>query len=294
MIRHDRPLPNPPPRSRWLLWGGSLSVLVLTVSFGCGPNVTHPPPQAYQPATPETLTCIPDLDGTITAAYMQPALGIPENFLVSAAGTQPQVDLVGQVDSAGHRVWDWSASSATDQALQIEATSLSGKPYASSFPSGQFAVPFDAAKTLDAIYVEDSQAISLLGIASSQSTSNPTLLAYQQPVPVYQFPMQVGATWTSVGAVVNGSLQGLPYAGQDTYQVSVDSSGDLELPDLGFQQVLKVSTALTTVPVAGNPVTVRQVSFLFQCFGEVARATSLNNETNPNFTTASEVRRLGL
>ena len=34
-----------------------------------------------------------------------------------------------------------------------------------------------------------------------------------------------------------------------------------------------------------------QISFLFECFGEVARATSQPNETNQDFTTAAEVRR---
>jgi hypothetical protein len=36
------------------------------------------------------------------------------------------------------------------------------------------------------------------------------------------------------------------------------------------------------------------VSFLFECFGEIARATSLPNETTEDFTTASETRRLAL
>ena len=38
----------------------------------------------------------------------------------------------------------------------------------------------------------------------------------------------------------------------------------------------------------------RQVSFLFECFGEVARATSLPDETVVDFTTAAELRRLSL
>jgi hypothetical protein len=35
----------------------------------------------------------------------------------------------------------------------------------------------------------------------------------------------------------------------------------------------------------------RQDSYLFECFGEVARATSQPNETSDDFTTAAEVRR---
>jgi hypothetical protein len=35
------------------------------------------------------------------------------------------------------------------------------------------------------------------------------------------------------------------------------------------------------------------VSYFFECFGEVARATSQRDEPDPNFTEAAEVRRLG-
>jgi hypothetical protein len=47
-------------------------------------------------------------------------------------------------------------------------------------------------------------------------------------------------------------------------------------------------------PAVGATVITRQTSFLFECFGEVARATSVQNEENEKFTTAAEVRRLGL
>ena len=44
----------------------------------------------------------------------------------------------------------------------------------------------------------------------------------------------------------------------------------------------------------GASVSRRQVSFLFECFGEVARATSRDDEQAVDFTTAAEVRRLGM
>jgi len=272
-----------------------LPVVCLVALCACpGPNQTHPPPGAYVPPGPQTLSCLPNLDGQISAAELQPAIGAVESFLISAAGTQPTVDVAGQVNAAGQHVWDWSATSANDQLLHLSPTALAGKPYAASFPGGQFTLPLDAAGTIDAIYSEDAQTVWLLGFASAQASANGTLLVYQQPVAAYRFPLQPGETWTSVGQVVNGMLQGLPYAGQDTYDISVDAAGQLDLPDLTFQQALRVRTQLTTTPVVGTPVSRRQVSFLFECFGEVARATSLDNEPNADFTVASEVRRLGL
>jgi hypothetical protein len=47
------------------------------------------------------------------------------------------------------------------------------------------------------------------------------------------------------------------------------------------------------VPAAGQTQVTRQVSFMFECFGEIARATSLPGETNDDFTTAAEIRRFG-
>ena len=51
---------------------------------------------------------------------------------------------------------------------------------------------------------------------------------------------------------------------------------------------------MTLSPATGASIVTRQDSFLFECFGEVARATSVNDEPKDDFTTASEIRRLGL
>jgi hypothetical protein len=50
----------------------------------------------------------------------------------------------------------------------------------------------------------------------------------------------------------------------------------------------------TTFSAGGAPQINRQVSFLSECFGEVGRASSQPGETNDNFTTAAEQRRLGM
>jgi hypothetical protein len=94
--------------------------------------------------------------------------------------------------------------------------------------------------------------------------------------------------------VKNGTVRGLAYAGKDTYETQVDGLGELRLPDLTFQQALRVRTRVILQPAVGATVITRQTSFLFECFGEVARATSVQNEENEKFTTAAEVRRLGL
>ena len=92
----------------------------------------------------------------------------------------------------------------------------------------------------------------------------------------------------------NGTFRDTPYAGTDVYDVEVPATGRLELPDFAFTEAHQVRIHVTIYPVVGFVSSTRQVSFLFECFGEVARATSALNESQENFTTAAEIRRLGL
>jgi hypothetical protein len=217
-------------------------------------------------------------------------------YLVSPSGTSRPVDVAGKLDASGHLVWDWGTDLADDQVATIAAGSLQGKWYAASFPNGQFATPFDAGDTLEAVYSQDASALYLQGLASTQESppEGKTLFVYDQPVKLYVFPLKPGATWTSTGVVRNGMIRGLQYAGQDTYQGTDDATGQLILPDLTFTQAHRLRFVVTTVPAAGQNLVTRQVSYLFECFGEMARATSVANETNDDFTTAAEVRRFGL
>lgn len=270
----------------------------LGVVFACScsePPIAQPAPAAYEAEAGAPLTCVPNLDGMITSNELAPSLGIPESFLVSPLGQTRTVDLDGTMNASGQITWDWSTSYADDGADQVEAEPIAGRWYAASFPNAQFVLPYDAAHTLEAIYSHDDQALWLYGLASATQSpaEGQTLYAYAAPVALYKFPFGPGSTSTSVGQVMNGTLLGLPYAATDTYVTTDDAIGTMILPDFTFTQVHRVRTNLTNAPVVGATSTTRQVSFIFECFGEVARATSQTNEPNVDFTTAAEQRRLG-
>ena len=264
--------------------------------WGCGENLSHPTRANYVGASPQPLTCVPNLDGQIDASELQAAVGIPVSYVVSPVGQPRAYDLAGHVDSSGKQVWDLGTDYADDQLARIQARDVAGAWFAGSFPGGEFAAPADAAGRILAVYKHTDEALFALGLASADEhpPEGKTLLVYGAPVALYRFPLAVGKSWTSVGTVRNGLVQDLPYAGQDSYQVSVDASGELVLHDLTFSQVLRVRTTLTTTPAVGAVQVQRQVSFFFECFGEVARATSAPNEPNPDFTNAAELRRLSL
>jgi hypothetical protein len=273
----------------------SLSILIVPLFVACGDNDTFlPGDAAYSTDGEPRLSCVPTLDGTITSNELEAAIGASEMFLVSPAGQTEPVDLDGAVNGSGKRVWNWSVSLASDRTFTLTPVTLAGKWYAASFPNGQFVLPIDAGDTTEGVYIHDEQAIRLLGIASTveNPANGKTLVVYETPVILYQFPLMVGASWTSSGTSKNATLLGLPYAGTDTYATQVDASGEMIVPDYTFPLVLRASTLVTIAPVAGETMTQRQVSFLTECIGEVARATSVANETNPDFTTASEIRRL--
>lgn len=264
----------------------------------CGDNQTRLPRdrQAYIGPEPAALACVPDLDGKIEARELRAALGVPVQYLVSSPGEERAVDLEGSVGPGGLRVWNWSADYAGDRAARIEASAVEGKWYAGSFAAGQFVAPFDASGDVESVYAQDDAGLYLLGLASREpeGPGGKTLLIYEQPVLLYRFPLEAGASWVSVGKAKNSTLRGLPYAGKDVYEIEVAAEGELRLPDVTFTRALQVRQRVTVEPAAGPAVSTRQVSFLFECFGEVARATSRRDEPEATFVTAAETRRFGL
>lgn len=266
--------------------------IAMTVALAaCQPNET---PTGGGPDAGAELACLPNLDGIIDADEVPVQIGTPVDYLV---GTNRGVDLVGSVAGDGVRVWDFGAENADDDVAPITARPVSGQWYAAQFPDGEVALSSDSAGLIDAVYRRDDAGLWLLGLVSTQPSppAGTTLLIYDEPVAVLRFPLRPDDEWTSIGVITGGTLNGLPYAGTDTYEVRVDGSGEVLLPYVSFQQAHRVRTRVEVAPAVGGVTTSsRQVSFLFECFGEVVRATSRIDESNEDFTTAAELRRFAL
>lgn len=273
----------------------------LLLVLACSENVTPLPDRPlYENPDAGVLSCVPNLDGRIDPTELEAAIGIPVTLLVSPAGVERPVDLVGQIVD-DQRVWDFATDYADSSLARIEAANVEGQWFEADFPPDgtpgtRFVTPLDAGGTTVGIYRKNDSALSLLGVASVQPDppEGRTLLVYDTPIALYRFPIEPGATHVSTGEVSGGTLRGLPYAGRDIYEVEVRTAGRIELPDLAFDQALRVDVRVTVEPAVGAATSRRQVSFLFECFGEVARATSRPDETAIDFTTAAELRRLSL
>jgi hypothetical protein len=270
--------------------------LALFAIAACGDNETPPPAKSdYVSGEPAPLPCVPNLDGKIDANELSPTLGVTAQYLVSPFGRDRVIDFNG-VERDGKRLWALDVDYADDQVARIAASTLEGKWYAGDFADvkNAFVTPIDMGGTTEGVYTHDDKAFSLHGVASRDDGPNKTVLRYTTPIALYQFPLAPGAAYSTTGDVKNGTFRGLPYAGRDTYEVKVDAAGEVRLPDFTVTQALRVKTKITISPTAGQVTTQRQTSFLFECLGEVARATSKLEEADENFTTASELRRLGL
>lgn len=265
----------------------------------CGPNRTVPPRPIWDGDTgvPSPLGCVPNLDGRIEATELMPAFDVGASFLLSPAGERREVSTAGSLGADGTVTWDLGADYASDAVARFGAMRLEGAWYAGSFPSGQFAVADDPSGALHAIYRLDADGLYLLGFASRDMDppEGRTLWTYATPIVVFQLPLTPGASWITVSDVRDATVRGLPYAGRDTYESQVSASaGTLVLPDVTFTQAMRVSTRATIEPSAGAAIQRRQSSWLFECFGEVARVVAPDGETSEDFTQAASMRRFGL
>lgn len=269
-----------------------------SLAAACSPNETPlPEHDPYGTESQNTLACLPNLDRQITALEASPTLGAVASYLVTPPATTRRIDLDGKDNGDGTRLWDYSTDDASDRGIRVGPVAITDKWYASSFDnSNAFVTALDAAGALENILAIDGNTLRLLGVASTleNGPSGKTLFVYDPPIDFYKFPLEVGSKYESTGVVRNGTFQNIPYAGQDTYAVEVDGIGEVRLPDLIATQVLRVRVTVTVAPAAGVKTVTQQTSFLTECLGEIARATSAPNEENRNFTEAAEVRRLGL
>lgn len=272
-----------------------MRALILIALVACDTNQTFPDRGVFMPGDGGALECIPNLDGVIDSHELQPAIGVPQSLLVNPPGVERDVNVAGTIVD-GRRRWGLDLDYADDQLARIQASELAGQWFEDTFPEGEFVAPVDAGSLTLGVYRHDERGLFLYGLASAEEnpSQGQTLYAYASPVQLYRFPITPGDEYVSVGEVSGGTLLGLPYAGRDVYEVRVAATGTLDLIDFTFEQAHRVDTRLTVEPAVGVATSRRQVSWLFECFGEVARATSRADETEVDFGIAAELRRLSL
>jgi len=247
----------------------------------CSVNLTPQPDP-----TPTLPNCVPNRDGQITADELPIALGATITYY---AATNRTVNL-----TAANGVFDLSKESSDDTVVALGPVALAAQWYADQFPTGEFVV--DAGSGLDGIYHQDDRALWLDGTASQQEmpAAGKTLIRYADPIALLRFPLTDGLAYSTT-ASLSATVAGLPFVGTDQVDVDVTSGVRLDVPYVQFSPVLRVRTHVTRTPSTGTPVVGKRTTlFMFECFGEVARAESNENEAAEDFTTAAYLRRFAL
>lgn len=233
--------------------------------------------------------CSGNDDGVIQASELSFPLGATVHYLDNPPGTTMTVNPAGTMTASGP---EWDLTNTSGQVLPFTIEPIAGKWFASSFPGATYATTSDPASGTLGIFRVAPEALYLLGFASEEP--NKTLLVYSAPVASLRFPVKLGDSYVTGAQIVNGTLEGKPFASTDTYQVSVDARGTAILPYLRFENTLRIKVQLSQALPGGVAVTHIQYLFFHECYGELGRMVSNPGETNPAFTVASEFRRLAL
>jgi hypothetical protein len=267
----------------------SACLLVLLAS-ACEPaQLPHRDDGGFGPGQDLGGACSGNNDGVIAFDELLFRVGLSARYLVNPPGTTATVDPLG-ADQGGRREWD--LTSTAGDVVQLDLEPVSTAWFAPSFPGATYVTTSDLGSGTLGIFRAAPDALYLLGFASR--APNRTLLVYDQPVASLRFPVRRGDAFVAVGRIVNGTLEGQPFASQDTYRVTVADLGTAVMPFLRFEQTLRIHVELTQTLPGGVRALRQQHLFFHECYGELGRMVSPLGETSPSFTSAAEYRRLAL
>jgi hypothetical protein len=233
-----------------------------------------------------TGACNNNNDGIIQAQEVPLQAGLHATYRTA---TDVPVNTAGMAQPDGTRLWDLSGNLDGDHALLVETLPIQGQWFAADFPNATYASRLSESQDLLGVFQLTADALLLLGVVSPDSGTYQTKLTYDPPAAVLQFPLHLGQTYTT-DSTVSGTALGVASVYTEKYEQNVDVNGSLVTP-FGTFKVLRVQVTLTrTVGIV--PTVVRSFLFVAECFGTVATVVSKDNETETEFSQASEVRRL--
>lgn len=233
-----------------------------------------------------SITCSPNQDGIIERREVPIRVGLRATYRVSG---RTDVDTAGLAQPDGSRIWDLSIDLDGDHHVLAELLDPTGTWFAPVFPDATYYGKLREDEDLFGVFRATDDALQLLGVVSPDDGLLRTELVYDPPVDVLRFPLLEGSAWISETTISGTAMGALSYYFED-YASQVDAAGELIAP-YGTLRVLRVRSLMTRT--VGMLVTeVRSFMFVAECFGTAAVIHSRDNESEVEFTRASEVRRL--
>lgn len=243
------------------------------------------------PDAADAAVCRGNRDGVIQREELPFVDGIEVRYRTNPTGTLAPVNTRGTPRPDGTRAWDYSSEAG--DLVTLSARSTAGMWFAMDFPTAQYASRLDPRATPLGVYRNGDMGVEFLGVAGAAEADG-TRVRYASPILLLRFPLSVGQSWSSESATVDGMFEHTPVAARDRYDVAVDARGELRLAALTFPDALRVRVEVTQRFPAGPGTHKIQYLWLVECYGEVARVSSRDGEADPDFTLATEYRRLGL
>ena len=230
--------------------------------------------------------CRPNGDGVVSRAEAPFGPELMARYIVAA---DVGVDTVGRTEGSV-RTWDYSAAIPGDHDFDVATELLDGRWFADRFVGADYTARLSDQTDLLGVFRINESALELLGVVSPEDGITRTELTYDPPVRVLTFPVEQGNRWTT-DTRVTGVAEGLAVTYTETYENEVDARGEVRTPYAPFD-ALRVRVTLTRDLTFSRTVT-RQLLFVAECFGTVVTIVSEEDETQFDFSRASEIRRLG-
>jgi hypothetical protein len=231
--------------------------------------------------------CTPNHDGTISLDELPLAPGRMATFRIATNATW---STAGQAQTSGMRRWDLSGALASDADRVLALASPAGSWWQPAFPSATYATQLASSSELRGVFEVAATQLALVGVVSPDGGTYKTELEYDPPAQILKVPMQAGTTWTS-SSTVSGYAQGALVAYTERYESVVDHVGTMVTP-YGEFPVLRVVTDMTRTSGFTTLASSRTYTWIAECFGPVATATSKNFPTSGEQSELAEVRRL--
>ena len=235
-----------------------------------------------------TTLCSPNHDGVIDRDEIVVLVGAGPGYAVNTPGTTVPVSL-----EAHSGVWDFSAppdyQGGSEQQAFDQLLSAKGQWWSADFPSASYAMQAPGGQDLLIVMRSTDGDEEALGYVSQSSQA--TELTYDHPIPLWQFPLAAGKQWTAT-ANVTGRVDYVAVVESETWELLVTARGTTKVP-LGTFDSLQLRIHVTQT--IGLQQTTRYIyQHVAECYGQLARIRSQDNEASPDFTTAAERRRLAL
>ena len=235
--------------------------------------------------TADSSGCIPNHDAQIERHEYPVDIGIQADFLRS---NNTAINLEGTIQN-GTYYWDFSSLSGQEQLESIEPRPSSEYWFAADFPSETYVNVLSYENSIYGIFSLTDEALYLHGMASFESGWTETLLSYDPPVRLLQFPLHLNQSWSDESSI-SGTLDGVWTFYSELYSHQIDETGYLNTP-LGEFPVLRINSQISRT-IGLLEYSNRSVSFMSECAGAITTIQAELDEADVNFQMAQELLRI--